>query len=256
MDNEIGTSAKDFMQLAQDFGISVEGMNLPGAVENTGSTSFLYQHKVGEYVGLIGRILTKYKDRDQKPCEATVAGATISHAIQQILIVKDEKQIILSDFSLLPDTEYGRFVYNQYITRDSDRQWQNARFYEKIAYTNAPILIVTGDIKKGDFIVNLNNAVFFYGAPVKFKLKETTKGSIYVDSIELIDTVIDKAKMTNRKNVMDALYKKLEDKLDAEKKEREARRAAKNADNKNEAVPQRNGGEAESADSLLSEFGL
>ncbi len=249
----------DFGELAKQFDVQAENYDLQGSVENTGTTSFLYEHQVGEHIGLFGKFITKYKDRNNTPCDKTSVGAVRSHGQQQIIIAKDPgKQLIGAGFSIADDIEYGRIMYGIYITFDSERQWQNSNIYKNFIYPTIPqASIVQGDIKKGDFIVNFDNPVFFYGAPVKFLLEKSKSGkSLYVASLELLDNNINKETFNKRRAMMDALYKVLEVKLDKEKKEREAKKVEKTG--KSDKVPDRNNnaGEIESPDSLLKDMGL
>jgi hypothetical protein len=126
------------------------------------------------------------------------------------------------NFKLVEEEDIRGFVYKQYITLESDKQWQNKNIYQSFFIENVPQLDVVKDKDKADFVVRLGVVQAYFGSPAVMILEKSKKGNIFMKSFELSSHTVDAAKITKRKKVMDLLYEQVNTKWEEFKAQREA----------------------------------
>jgi len=225
--------------------------------KNTGFS--FYQHKLGNYVGLIGKlgdaIWTKEVDGKNKKCEKGEPGAVKSYSMLPIMIVEDPEGKLVDDtFTPLPDIQYGKIMWQQYVTLNSEKQYNNKRLFAEIKYDNLPQLdIVQGG--QNDYNIKLELLKhFYYGAPVTFTLDKTAKAKsawIVEGTLLLRNTVLTKDVIERRKLVADSLMEKIQQIKEAEDAERKAKKGGAGAEGMKTSDE-----DAASADSMLKETGF
>lgn len=235
----------DFKSLASEMGVG--DLAEQEAITSKGG---FFEHVEGEYQALVGKLEIKYKDVEGKACAKDKAGATKSHAIQQLIIFKDPngEPINVKDWTLDPNSPYGRFIYNQYVPLEADRQWQNKNMYQTFVIEGHPELdVITSE--GGNFKVNLANTVFYLGMPIKFIIgKSKNSKSAFLQEPNILIHNVSKEILLKRKQVIDMLYGKLDAIKEAEKAKRDAEKA-NGADNLPPAE------QPASADDLLGGWG-
>jgi len=241
----------DFQKLANEFGLQTEDLGLSTEpLKNLGGG--YYEHLLGDYIGLVGRLKIQFVDREGKKAEKGTAGAVAGYGGLQLLIMKNpEVTLIDNTFKLPTDTEYSKFIFNQYVTLEADRQWQNVQRLSDFVFNDHPELAVISG-KRNEEEINLTNLQFYYGYPVKFTLEEgKKKGGRYISkgSLELLDHEITKEKIATRKTVTNSLYSQLDALLEIAKAKRDTEKAEGGG---TDATPS----SAESPDSFLPDFNM
>lgn len=246
--------------LAKNMGIELpDALNTDKGIVNTGFS--FYKHKLGSYVGLMGELgdvvyTVEGENNKRKKVEEGTAGAVATYRMLQIMLLEDpDGKLIDENFNLLPDITYGRATWSQYIPLAGNRQYNNKRLFNSLAYEGVPQLniIQGGDT---DFVVKLDLIKHFYfGAPVNFNVttSETSK-SVWIEEGSLV--------LRNAKTISKELIQKrtqiansLKESLAALREAEEAARKEKEKENAGSAMSPDSSG-VESPDSMLGSEGF
>lgn len=225
----------DFNELLAGTGIEAP------VIENTGESFEFYKHCVGEYEGLCGKLTIDYVDGEGKKVEKGTPGSKQRNfGIHVLFITKSpDNHGFAPDFEIRDGQVYGEFMINQFVTLESDRQYQNKNLYDTFKIAGAPPTeVVVEGASKSDYKINLNALGFYIGAPVKWEMaeytsKSTGKKSINVTNLTLTNNLLSKEIFEKRKALVENLYAKLEV---LKKKEEEARKAKKSKSEDDKAL--------------------
>jgi hypothetical protein len=209
----------DFDDLAKASGINTEDESLK--LTNTGSSQ--YEFAAGEYQVFVGHFRVTYKDKENNKCEPDAPGASAAFGMQDFFVIKSpEKMMVDKEFNLAEGEDVRGFVYKQYITLESDKQWQNKNVYQSFFVENVPQFDVVENKDKADFVVRLGIVKAYFGAPATMVLAKSKKNNIFMSSLELGGHTIDKDKIEKRKKVMSKLYSQVDELWEKVKAERAA----------------------------------
>lgn len=203
----------------EDLGLGSEG------IKNTGTT--YYEHLLGDYQALIGKVIVTLKDKEDKKCEKGTPGAVIGTIRVQLLVIKDpEARLVDDSLNFAEDIPYGRLIFNQFIPHDPNMQWVNVRSFADFTINGMEeAAVIQG--KKNEEQVFVNNLQLFYGTFCTFTIEAGTKkpGSRFITSgsLKLSDhSTLNEELMTKRKALADKLTNKLELHLETQKKKKDA----------------------------------
>jgi len=150
-----------------------------------------YKLPPGIYIAVFGRLMPKYKNQDNKFCNAEEPGAMFSHAtIPQWLIeshgtaTSPEKKTILGYDLKIPDRPSSELYYPLWVSWDKDDQWKNISMFGKFSLPNDPEakVIIPSPEKPSMKIVNFKALTKYYGMQVKFNIVHSDIGNPYIDS--------------------------------------------------------------------------
>lgn len=213
--------SSDFNDLAKASGIDIKDDAF--AVTNTGTSQ--YEHPAGEYQVFVGHFNVTYKDKENKKCEPDVPGASAAFGMQDFLIIKTpSKMLVNKDFKYAEDEDVRGFVFKQYITLESDKQWMNKNIYQSFFIENVPQFDVVKNKDKVDFVIRLGVVKAYLGASATMILEKSKKGNIFLKSLELSSHTIDADKINKRKKVMASLYEQIDTKWTEFKAELKAKK--------------------------------
>jgi len=184
-----------------------------------------YKHPAGIYVGFVGRLITKYKDVNDKACVAGVAGAKFSHYqlvrwIQRYLGTPAEpllKDVLGNDLQV-PDVKFPELYFGEYLSAESKDQWSIAKKFENFKIAGYPKYdIIQPDSQKPSLKRTIWGAFpAYYGMIIKWEMAiGEKKGNSYVVSTSLVNAErIPTAKILE-------LEQKVADMIERERQQRE-----------------------------------
>lgn len=197
--------------LMNEVGVEDLGLNQKG-IENTG-TAF-YEHLVGNYQAIVGKLNVKIVDREGKECEKGSPGAKIKSVTLKLMVTKDpEMQLVDKDMKFPDNVPYGRLIFTQYVTIDPNKQWQNIGLFSDFTSNGLPEASVVQGEKNSEQIFP-HNLQYFFGCPCEFTVTAGSKNlaSRFIErgSLKLMDhALITTDLLKKRKAVASALDAKL-----------------------------------------------
>ena len=176
-----------------------------GEVEDKGG---YYQHPVGKYRGVVGKLIPKYKNANGDKCEKDEPGATLAYAMQEIFVLAnlDTNEVFINDkLEFSDDCPFGAFKMTKYTNVIDSNQYFNKLFYADFW--------VEGDTEKKYSVVRDNVVSFpwineiYIGTPITFDVVESEKkkGSYYVTEVKLSNHSYTKDIIEKRKKVVTML---------------------------------------------------
>jgi len=214
----------EFHELENQFGLDSQEPILGGEPIKNEGFSF-YEHIPGAYTGLVGDLHANYVNKDKKKCQKDDPGAQLSSVYVRFLILQDpELKLINEQYKFISDVnDVGRFFYNQFLTLDPKRQWQNVQILNDFTCNeNQAMNVIKGD--KGSEDIYLNNIRFFKGVPITFEIETSEKGSRYIkkDSLKVLDHSLTPQKYKQREILVNSLNQQIEEVIEENRKKREA----------------------------------
>ncbi len=201
----------DINALMNEVGIEDLGLNQKG-IENTG-TAF-YEHLVGDYQAIVGKLNVKIVDKEGKECEKGTPGQKIKSVTLKLMVTKDpEMQLVDREMNFPDKVPYGRLIFTQYVTIDPNKQWQNIGLFSDFTSNGLPEASVVQGEKNSEQIFP-HNLQYFFGCPCEFTVTTGTKNPasrfIGKETLKLMDHVlITTDLLKKRKAVANALDAKL-----------------------------------------------
>ena len=205
-------------ELLADYGVtSEEDVKIDGV-------SNFFEFPLGEHIVLVGDLVYKYKNVEDKPCKKEDAGAKLSYAQQQFIVIKIGDDILVDKtYKLVGDKPPAAYRYSQYVNFESDRQFGNKITFNTFYIDDKPGLSVVKDADGGKFSINLKVAPLYRGFPCTMTVAETVSkknGKTYKNhNFELSSHKLTKELVTARGKLIDQLNEQINLKWDEQKKE-------------------------------------
>lgn len=197
-------------------------MGLPEGIPEQleAETTSYYKVPAGIYIAVFGRLNPKYKDMNNKGCNADYPGATFSHCSIPLWLVethgtsdKPIKQNILGmDLKIPTDRRVSELYYPLYVSWNPEDQWKNVQAFGSLELPNdkSSKIITPTPGKPQIKTVNFKALTKYYGIPVRFGILWSAKDSPYIDKNFPLSIVGDRIAPEKMKLFEEAINAKVE----------------------------------------------